>query len=96
MVFSRNGAVYSTKVEDYQLLPEAHAECRALRKMDYGGTLYVSRISKRDKSLVMARPCPMCQIKIRAKGVKKVFYSINEFQFGVWTVRSDSDKIYGV
>jgi tRNA(Arg) A34 adenosine deaminase TadA len=96
MVFSKNGAVFSTTVEDYRLLPGSHAEGRVLRKMDWGGVLYVARVTRKDRSLAMARPCPMCMIKIKAKGIKKVFYTINQNQFGVYCPSSDKDRIYNV
>jgi len=94
MVFSKNGAFFSTTVNDYQAVPEVHAEGRVLRKMDFGGTLYVARVARKDRSLQMARPCGMCQVKIRSKGIKKVYYTINDKQFGVWYPKSDKDRIY--
>lgn len=94
LVFSKNGAVYSTTVEDYQLIPDAHAEGRVLRKMDWGGTLYVARVKRKDGSLAMARPCPMCQNRIRGRGIKKVFYTINQNQYGVWFVKDNFDRVY--
>ena len=94
MVFSRNGAVYSTSVEDYQLIPIGHAECRAIKKMDWGGTLYVARVLRKDKSIAMAKPCSICQTKIKAKGITKVYYTINPNQYGIWDVKKDTDRIY--
>ena len=94
LVFSQNGAVFSTTISNYQFLPECHAECRTLRKMDRGGILYVSRILRKDQSLAMAMPCGMCQVKIKSKDIRKVYYSINESQFGVWYVREDIHRIY--
>jgi len=94
MIFSKNGAVYATMTEDYQLLPGSHAECRAIQKMDYGGVLYVARVKRKDRTLGMARPCLMCQIKIKAKGIKKVYYTINPNQYGVWSVKKDTDRMY--
>jgi tRNA(Arg) A34 adenosine deaminase TadA len=95
IVFSKNGAFYSSTTGYYQAIPSAHAEGRVLRKMDFGGTLYVSRVARIDKSLRMARPCGMCQVQIRAKGIKKVYYTINDTQFGVWYPKTDKDRIYG-
>jgi tRNA(Arg) A34 adenosine deaminase TadA len=94
VVSSKNGAVLSTAVANYHLLPSSHAECRALRKMDYGGILYVTRIARRDRLFAMAKPCFMCQIKIRAKNIKKVYYTINNYKFGVWDVKKDIFKEY--
>jgi tRNA(Arg) A34 adenosine deaminase TadA len=94
LVHSKNGAVYSTIVDDYQLIPESHAECRVLRKMDYGGVLYVARVMRKDMSLAMARPCPMCMIKIKSKGIKKVYYTVNNYQYGLFIVKSNHDTIF--
>jgi len=73
---------------------EYHAEGRALRKMDKGGTLYVARISRKDGSFVMARPCSRCQAKIKIQKIEKVYYSINNFQYGIWNPQKDYDKVY--
>lgn len=89
LVFSRNGATYSTIMEDYQLIPEAHAECRALKKMDYGGELYVARVRRRDRDIALSMPCGMCSIKIKSKGIKRVYYTINNSQYGIWYIKDD-------
>jgi tRNA(Arg) A34 adenosine deaminase TadA len=94
IVFSKNGAVYSTSIVDYQLIPNSHAEGRVLRKMDWGGTLYVARVKKIDGTLACSAPCSMCAIRIKAKGIKKVFYTINNFQYGLWDVRKDIHTIF--
>lgn len=94
MVFSKNGAVYSTNVEDYQLIPESHAEGRVLRKMDWGGTLYVARVRRRDKSLAMSACCGMCSVRVKSAGIKKVYYTINANQYGVWHVKKDVHIIH--
>jgi len=90
----KNGAFYSSAVDDYQAVPAVHAEGRVLRKMDFGGTLYVARVARKDQSLQMARPCGMCQVKIKSKGIKKVYYTINNTQFGVWYPKTETDRIY--
>lgn len=71
-----------------------HAEGRTLRKMDKGGILYVTRVSRKDGSYCMARPCNLCQSKIRSQKIEKVYYTINDFQYGVWNVKSDRDIVY--
>lgn len=72
---------------------KAHAEYKALKKCDFGATLFVARV-KSDGSYGMSRPCPNCSKVIITKGVKKVYYTINEKQYGVWTPSTDSDKVY--
>src|SRR6266852_2438089 len=70
IVASRNGAVeFSDTVENHQLLPNSHAEGRTLRKLGKHGVMYVARVSRKDRSLKMARPCPMCQIRIRTSQI---------------------------
>lgn len=93
-VASKNGAVeFRTSVKSYQLLPTSHAEGRVLRKLGKGGTIFVARVSKKDRSLVMARPCGICQVRLRSFKVLKVYYTINDNQYGIWYPHSDTDKI---
>lgn len=94
LVVARNGAVHSTSTDDYQVIPSAHAEGRVLRKLGKGGIIYVSRVSKKTKKLAMSRPCVYCQAGIHAMQVRKVIYSVNSYQFGIWNVENDTDKIY--
>lgn len=57
-----------------------HAEVAALnacKKMDLNGAvLYVARTSKRGEEM-MSRPCENCQKAIKARGIKKIFYTID-------------------
>jgi cytidine deaminase len=95
MVSAKNGAVeFQNTIENYQLVPSSHAEGRVLRKLGKGGVVFVARVSRKDGSLVMARPCGMCQVRLRAFKVRKVYYTINDTQYGVWFPDSDTDKIY--
>ena len=94
MVHSKNGTFFDSTFLEYQAIPKVHAEGRVLRKMDFGGTIYVARVSRQDRSLKMARPCGMCRVQIKSKGIKKVYYTINDEQFGVWKVKENSDRIY--
>lgn len=94
IVTAKNGAVHSTAVDDYQRVSLAHAEARLCRKLGKRGLVFVSRVARKDKSLVMARPCTGCQPILKAHGVKRVYYSINNFQYGVWNPLTDKDIIY--
>ena len=94
-VRSCNGAVYSTTINNYQLIPTSHAECRVINKMDVGGTLYVARVKRLDRSLGNASACMMCRNKIKAHGISKVYYTINNFQYGLWLVKKDLDITFG-
>lgn len=96
-VSAKNGAItYSTSVEYYNLNPHSHAEGRLLRKLGKNGVVYVARVSKGDGNMAMARPCHMCQIRLRSAKVKKVYYTINNSQYGVWYPESDTDRVYTV
>lgn len=96
-VTARNGATeFSDQVENYQFLPNAHAEGRVLRKLGKCGILFVARVSRKDRSFAMAQPCGMCQVRIKAAQVKKVYYTINSNQYGIWTPESDTYRIYTV
>ncbi len=59
-----------------------HAETRLSRKLDVGSVVYVVRVSKVNGDLLYARPCIGCQNKMKAAGVKEVFYSINNNEWG--------------
>lgn len=54
-----------------------HAEVDALNQLKphqtKGADLVVVRISK--TGLAMSKPCPICQIVIRNRGIKRVFYT---------------------
>ncbi len=95
IVSARNGAaVHTDGFFDNQMISSVHAEGRLLRKWGKGGVIYVARVSKLTKKLAMSRPCGYCQAAISARHLKKVFYSINEKQYGCWDVASDTDKVY--
>jgi tRNA(Arg) A34 adenosine deaminase TadA len=95
LVSSRNGPVFSTEVDNYQLVPTSHAEGRLLRKLGKYGTIYVARLKPGTRELGMSAPCPMCQVRIKSYKVDKVYYSINDDQYGVWDVNKDIHKIFG-
>lgn len=97
IVSAKNGSIFTTDTgDDFQLIPDVHAERRVIRKMDWGGTLFVARVRRVDLVWAMSRPCSMCQVFIKSKGIKKVFYTINKTQFGRWNPRTDEDRIFDV
>lgn len=61
----------------------AHAEAKVLRKAGKNSTLYVARVLKSNGEIALAKPCSQCMAKIRNAGVKKVFYTISENEYGV-------------
>ncbi len=78
IVRSRNG---SSKIP----LPEAHAEARLCDKLDFGTPyVFVARVRK-DGTYGMSKPCQDCAIKLKMKGVKRVYFTTNEVGvFGVY------------
>lgn len=95
LVSARNGDVTaSTIVENYIRIPNSHAEGRVLRKMGNGGVIYVARISKKDGSYAMARPCVICQNRIYGRKIEKVYYTIDQNHYGLWFPKTDIDRIF--
>lgn len=64
--------------------PPSHAESRLCRKLGRGADeVYLARIRRDTFELAMSRPCPICMIKLKSKGVKRVIYSISNTEYGV-------------
>ena len=63
--------------------PAAHAEYRLAQKLNKGSIVFVCRVKKGDNSYAMARPCANCQRRLASKGVVKVYYTINDNEYGV-------------
>ena len=95
IVSSINGAArFSKSVDDFYKLPNSHAEGRVLRKLGRNGIMFVARVHKKDGTLAMALPCSMCQTRIKAFKVKKVYFTCNEEQYGIWSVKEDQFRFY--
>lgn len=93
-VSAKNGAVsFSASVQTYHLNPNSHAEGRLLRKLGKHGIVYVARVSRKDRSYAMARPCQMCQILLRSAQVQKVYYTIDNEHYGIYFPSSNTDRI---
>ncbi len=79
----KDGAIVcSSNIPHRTPRPEAHAESRLSRKLDWGATVYVVRVLSTGR-LSVARPCKNCEAALRRKGVKKVVYSISDTEHGV-------------
>ncbi len=74
-VHARNGS--SERVQ-----PLAHAERRLLRKLDKGSIIYVAR-ARSGGGMALARPCERCLRAMKVRGVKKVYYTIADNEYGV-------------
>lgn len=64
-----------------------HAEIGCILGIDKsvtdGATVYVARINKHE-DYRLSKPCPMCESALRYVGIKKVVYSIDEDEIGVF------------
>ena len=83
IVKSRNGPVIMDESVGKSSYPAAHAEYRLCRKLDKGAVVFVCRIRRGDGSFALARPCIDCQRRLTSKGVKKVYYTISDTEYGV-------------
>lgn len=75
IVVSRNGYAQ-------QKFPRSHAEQRVLRKCDLGSIVFVVRCRKNGE-MGLSRPCDACNTALRVRGVKRVYYSISDSEYGV-------------
>lgn len=62
--------------------PEAHAEYRTTKMLTPNSVVFVVRLNKRSKRM-LAKPCRGCRQFMKNKGVIKVYYTINEEEYGV-------------
>lgn len=57
--------------------PKTHAEARLARKLDVGSIVFVARVLRRDGSTAMAKPCELCEARLRRVGVVRVWYTVD-------------------
>lgn len=77
LVLASNGPVKTQRP-----VPGGHAEVRLCRKMDKYGVVFVVRAAPGGR-YGMARPCPTCQRALKRKKVERVYYTINNNEYGV-------------
>ncbi len=90
-VITKGGAVQSVGWSALKSDPRfercsVHAEEHALRQMKWqaaGCVLYVARVT-RTGAIGLAKPCDYCQGLIEASGVKRVVYTTDEGDTGIW------------
>ena len=92
LVRSRNSPVVMGNVE-HTSYPRAHAEFKISKKLDVGAIVFVCRIRELDGKYKLARPCPSCQMILRNCGVKTVYYTINDVEYGVLDLDKMIDKV---
>jgi len=84
---SDNGKIFSSRNGSSspfcsEKTPSTHAERRSCKRGGRGATVYVARVL-RNGELAMARPCPRCLAYLTSMRVKRIYYSINEKEYGV-------------
>ncbi len=67
-----------------------HAEISSLLGLDRnatkGSTIYVARVAKGSGEDRLSKPCPMCHEVLKAQGVKKVYYTIDNETIGFYKI----------
>lgn len=65
-----------------------HAEISALinlpRSATKGAVMYVARASKGSHEDRMSKPCPMCHAVMEERGIKAVFYTVDDKHIGTY------------
>lgn len=74
--------VISTNVRTPDANHGAHAETRILKKAGAGATIWLARIDRKGQ-WAMSRPCHRCQILLKNKRVRRVYYTISPGEYGV-------------
>lgn len=77
-------AVQSTNLMTQIPQPRGHAESRVMLKAGWGSIVYVARVLKNDMP-ALSKPCHNCEHIMRVRGVRKVFYTISENEYGCLT-----------
>lgn len=65
---------------------EIHAILNLPRHITKGSTIYVARASKADGTYRQSKPCAMCHAVLTERGIKKVFYSVDEETAGFYKI----------
>lgn len=84
LAIRKDGAIVKSRNSPSMLEtnPDAHAEAKLCKKIDKGSIVYVARVNKRGH-FAIARPCKHCMSKLRNKQVIRVYYTINDYEWGV-------------
>jgi tRNA(Arg) A34 adenosine deaminase TadA len=72
---------------------KAHAECKLSRKLDYRSEVYVARVRMDNFEFATARPCVDCQKILKSKKITKIYYTIDNHQYGIFNAMNDTDVI---
>jgi len=86
IVQSRNGAATYVNFR-------IHAEQRLMQKCDSNAVVFVARV-RRNGELAIARPCVRCMAALKARRVKKCYYTIANNEYGVIDFRREEERNY--
>lgn len=89
----RDGAIVRSRNASAQAkFPRAHAESRLVEKLGKDGIVFVCRVRKNGE-YGMAKPCTLCQIRLRQAKVQRVYYTTDEPGiYGCWEPGEDYDQ----
>jgi cytidine deaminase len=73
-----------------------HAEYKAAKKMDQGGIVYVARVLQSDGKFALAKPCVSCAKFMKSRRVKRCYYTISDFEFGMIDFDNFDERHYVV
>lgn len=73
---------------------QLHSEYKVSKKCDVGSIVYVCRVRLLDGTFGMARPCRSCMKCLISRGVKKVYYTIDQNEFGVINLDTMQERKY--
>lgn len=93
LVKSRNGNSFSTKTNKFIKNIHSHAEGRLIKKLNINSVIYVARITK-DNCFACAKPCSGCSNIIRSRRISKVYYTIDDDNYGLWIPRTNEEFIF--
>jgi tRNA(Arg) A34 adenosine deaminase TadA len=62
---------------------KTHAEKRLVAKLNVGSIVYVARVRRDTGEFGLSKPCFSCMKAMKTAGVKKVYYTISQNEFGM-------------
>jgi len=74
--------VCASNVSTRRPFPEAHAEHRLCKKLTTNSIVFVVRIDA-EGNYRLAKPCATCLARLKIVKTRKVYYTINNFEYGV-------------
>ena len=83
---SDGAIVTASNLPSRQPHARVHAEARLVRKLNCGSEVFIVRILRSGK-LDNAHPCAKCQKAMRLRGIRRVYYSISDDEYGVINFR---------